>query len=738
MKTKILKNSLLILGASAFSLLPVSCFHDYPVRPVTKPVDPNDPGAKKPEDPEKDKKPTDPKEGAPVEEPPKGIGPNPFAPNPTPDRTKPEDSDSPEYKNSNFLKKYYIDEGAYMNSLVRSLWPGGTNEAYNEIYQKYSKQHVSTFDNKASEQNLPAFLDSYAKNFSVTDDNNNLVLNPLAMNVPRMKYWADSNFDTGTPRYIPNELYKQVLGESYSIIISNNNKYLEELKNPKLPPGRLALGTAWILDYAADEKGLINKLYLATNLHVASDLLSEKADDNSVFTNVLPDDVMKKNADRVVAALNKVDAINPETAKLEKEADDAKTKYGEGSAEYKEANAKFEKVLFGPYAEAQKEFKEANNQIVGVTRSIKLAHFNASTPIDVQLERTDKDTRADVFEFDPKNVRIIYAGANFLSTSPSDYLDSKSPYVGLEEMADFAVIEIKLDQNKQKYTYSTPNDDFGTTENSFDSYKDYVLYLTSAYQNKENKSKPANFDLLTNYDKLVSEKITVNNKEVSKIDYDLLALGFPNAKSDHDLVNSLSNPNEKESLITTSSVWVNKSKFNKDNQLGGGLSQNLAFRTFIDKPGLTDIFLSNPIINAREKKGFEVKYLKEKGSSYTGNSYINYGLGYILHNWEPGQGASGSSIRDIDGNILGINFAAADADLNTLISLSQALRSPGYDYKGQYGKYNLEQYDLIYGGGEHQRMSYRQALQKMYGDNYKTKLFPQGVSQIPDEYKFKK
>ncbi|MFV8419069.1 Ig-specific serine endopeptidase MIP [Mycoplasma sp. Sp33II] len=734
MKTKILKNSLLILGASAFSLLPVSCFHDYPVRPVTKPVDPNDPGAKKPEDPEKDKKPTDPKEGAPVEEPPKGLGPNPFAPKPTTDPTTPPEVNTPEYQNATFLNRYYADEAAYMNSLVKSLWPGGTSEADSEIYETFDKTHVQNFNTKASELHLPAFLDSYAKNFTVTDNNNNVVLNPLGQ-FRRRKYWADAEFDRGTARYIPNDLYKQVLGESYSIIISNNNKYLEELGDRQLPPGRLAQGTAWILDYATNEDNLITKLYLATNLHVASDLLTEK-DNGSVFTNILPDEVMRQNADRVIKANEKIKELTPETARLEKEVEDAKLKYGIESPQYKEVNAKFEAALV-PYAEAQKAFKEATNNIVGVTRNVTLAHFNPGTPTEVELKRTNQDTRVDFFNFDPKNIRIVYAGANFLSTSPSAYLDPSSPYAKLEEMADFAVIEITMDQKQQKYTYTSPNDDSGTNENSIDAYKDYVLYLTSAYQNKEKQSKPANFDLLTNYDELVSEKITVNNKEVSKMDYDLLALGFPNAKSDHDLIASLSNKDEIPSLSSTSSVWVNKSKVNKDNALGGGLSQNLALRTFIDKPGLTDIFLSNPIINAMDKKGFEVKYLKEKGSNYTGNSYINYGLGYILHNWQPGEGASGSSVRDIDGNILGITFAAADGNFSTLVSLSQALRSPGYDYQGQYGKYNLEQYDLIYGGGKNQRTSYRQALQRIYGDNYKTKLFPEGVSKIPEDYKFK-
>ncbi|MFV8483195.1 Ig-specific serine endopeptidase MIP [Mycoplasma sp. 1932B] len=727
MKNKILKNSLLILGSTFLSLVPVSCFHDYPARPVEKPVDPGD-SKPKPIEPIK---PINPGEGEPVPEPPV-IGGNPFNPQPQKDPTTPDDANTPEYKNASFLKKYYIDEAAYINSLVKSLWPGGVTEAYNEIYETYSKKHVQDFDNSASELNLPAFLDSYAKNFSVTDNENNLVLNPLGQ-IRRRKYWADADGDRGTARYIPNDLYKEILGETYSIIISNENKYLTPTS---LPPSRLSQGTAWILDYATDSKGQISKLYLATNLHVAADITSS-SDNGSIYTNILPDSVMKQNADNLIQANSKWEAMNPAILKLQKEYEEVLAKYGDQSPEFAAFNKKYNEALI-PYDEAGKAVKAADAKIVGVTQKIRLAHFNPDTPVGVQLKQTNKDTRIAYFDFDPKNVKIVYTGANFLSTSPSSYLDSSSPYAKLEEMADFAVLEFTLNPNADSYPYSSPNADSGLDNNKIDSFNNYVLFLTSAYQNKDNQSKPANYDLLTDYDKLVAEKLNVNDENVSKINYDFLALGFPNAKSDDDLVISTSNKDEIPSLATTSSVWVNKSKNNKDNQLGGGLSQNVALRTFIDKPGLTDILISNPIINATDHKGFEIRYLKEKGSTYTGNEYINYGLGYILQNWQPGQGGSGSSVRDINGNIIGLTFAAADANFNSLISLTQALRSPGYNYNGQYGKYNLEQYDLIYGGGANQRTSYRQALQKIYGDDYKTKLFPKGVKEIPQDYQFKK
>ncbi|MFL0973860.1 hypothetical protein, partial [Mycoplasmopsis synoviae] len=65
-----------------------------------------------------------------------------------------------------------------------------------------------------------------------------------------------------------------------------------------------------------------------------------------------------------------------------------------------------------------------------------------------------------------------------------------------------------------------------------------------------------------------------------------------------------------------------------------------------------------------------------------------------------------------------------------------AFRSEGESYNGFYGKYQLEEYDLIYGGGKNQRTSYRQALESLDA-NIKTALFPNGINKIPEEFKFK-
>ncbi|SYV97567.1 Membrane-associated lipoprotein precursor [Mycoplasmopsis edwardii] len=67
-----------------------------------------------------------------------------------------------------------------------------------------------------------------------------------------------------------------------------------------------------------------------------------------------------------------------------------------------------------------------------------------------------------------------------------------------------------------------------------------------------------------------------------------------------------------------------------------------------------------------------------------------------------------------------------------------AFRSEGHDYHGLFGdKYKLPEYDLIYGGGENQKNSYREALKAKY-PNIQTNLFPNGLNEIPDKFKFNK
>lgn len=81
--------------------------------------------------------------------------------------------------------------------------------------------------------------------------------------------------------------------------------------------------------------------------------------------------------------------------------------------------------------------------------------------------------------------------------------------------------------------------------------------------------------------------------------------------------------------------------------------------------------------------------------------YFNTGLQYMLRDYTPIGGSSGSSVRNQRNEVIGVHstiFQTAGIDYVA------ALRSEGYNYNGAFGTYNLPQYDLIYGGGKDQKI----------------------------------
>ncbi|GAA8715733.1 hypothetical protein oki361_20580 [Helicobacter pylori] len=155
---------------------------------------------------------------------------------------------------------------------------------------------------------------------------------------------------------------------------------------------------------------------------------------------------------------------------------------------------------------------------------------------------------------------------------------------------------------------------------------------------------------------------------------------------------------------------------------GNYLSYALGYRSFTNKPGILDSFISAPHTGDKLY------------TSNDDNQYLAMGLEYLIRHYAPVGGASGSSVRNQNNEIVGIYHIS---NISAHTGLAAAFRSEGHNYNGLYGTYNLPQYDLIYGGGQNQISSYRQALLKEYeGQAIKTNLFSNGLNDIPDEYKF--
>lgn len=221
-------------------------------------------------------------------------------------------------------------------------------------------------------------------------------------------------------------------------------------------------------------------------------------------------------------------------------------------------------------------------------------------------------------------------------------------------------------------------------------------------------------------------------------------MGFPISSTDNHLEKTYDTVVDQLEE-GSKSLWINKPIYiaeGKENgiigtkEYGGSLNPALSIRNFLNMPGITDFTISNPLIQAEKNVGYVYNFIKDTESKYQGNQYTNYGLGYSLNSWQPLGGASGSSVRTIDNKLIGINFATADGAGVSLTAFTQAFRSEGESYNGFYGKYQLEEYDLIYSGGKNQRTSYRQALESLNA-NIKTALFPNGINKIPEEFKFK-
>ncbi|AZG68617.1 Ig-specific serine endopeptidase MIP [Mycoplasma struthionis] len=654
-------------------------------------------------------------------------------------------------------EKYKVEEASYIKGLES-----------NDFFPKYStfdttKYDVEKFDRDAKANNLPSFKDSVLKDFSVPNRDGKLVLNPFG-NSLKGPYWQSEPLDAGRSRFIPNDKYKELLNQSFRIIFSNTNEDLQNETNA-------TWGTTWILDYAKSNpnESYPTKWYLATNLHVAMSFRQDESHKNDPYHNI-------SNAAE--------EAKNYKAAKAEFDSafEDFKvmatqlgyyaipmTDYGVPVGGTTTPEFDYGKIYTDPrmrpyinkYENAQKLFQAAQAANKGKTSRITLERFRKDTPLKTRLNFTYNDPNVERVTLDPEQVKIVYAGTNFLKTNPSDYVANEK-LKNLQEMADFAVLEI--DFSKSKNFRVIRNDiNFANYSQNFNinTAQDFAKWVTNGYAElpENEKAKPANFDINEIYNNLKDEKVSVSydtqkqdpndlnnlvdttiNVKTDKLNVNFLALGFPNAEGDNQIEDEkFLTQTDRVSLRGAASVWVNKPKNLKrtTDEEGWGVSRSLAIRNFRTKPGIFDLTIVSPTISDGAS-GFTVpKFFEEKDAPWPGKEFLFYGLGFSLNSWEPLGGSSGSQVRDIDRNIVGINFAAGDSAAVSLISLVLALRSNGIDYKGAYGKYNLEQYDLVYGGGRNQRTSYRQALEKLYNGDYKTHLFPEGVKNIPVDHQFK-
>ncbi|UWD33879.1 DUF31 family protein [Mesomycoplasma molare] len=574
----------------------------------------------------------------------------------------------------NQKERYDWDNKNYLNILKRQLennsQANATNFRNDASINENSKQK---FDEKATEAGIDTYDSASLKGFTIPTYNENGEYKGLNIfdhaEILKGPSWVDSegrefNRTKGIARYLTNDFYKKIGLQTFQATF---NRQDDENPNSYKPES----GTLWILDFQKTEDGSYpTKWYFGTNLHVA------EAITNKTFSFSL-------------ARLNE--------------------------------NAPVRTVL------------KINNFEENITRF--------GFPIYLENQ-----------EFQP--LKVIYSGEDFLNSTPSQFLNEnqKEKFKDVEEFADFAVIEIdfskiRRDDDQRGITISAGNKNdshaYGDVDpnKALSSPQELAKAVTNNYASKtEDHIKFMSTSYLKDYSRIDRN---LNYKEVHNKDQ-LYILGYPSAREDYFL-KEYEDDYQKEHSKNTFSLWTNAetkyfdnikrdevtNKYNfseEEINRGNFLSYEIGYRSFVEKPGVLDAFIS------ATRVGKELHISKLNGNK----KLIFSGLSYMPKHYVPIGGSSGSSIRNQNNELVAV-FHAGNQSAKT--GLAAAFRSEGYDYKGIYGtgdnKYSLPQYDLIYGGGKDQKNSYREALIKAYGTSYKTNLFGDNINEIPEKFKFK-
>ncbi|AXE60532.1 hypothetical protein DA803_00245 [[Mycoplasma] phocae] len=340
-------------------------------------------------------------------------------------------------------------------------------------------------------------------------------------------------------------------------------------------------------------------------------------------------------------------------------------------------------------------------------------------------------------------IKTVFSGKEFLSKNPVEYLTptQKEKYKNAKDFIDFAVLEIDFENIElvsaltsdtsvtSKYPLTGEKLAKFITNDYADDVKQQIKFKANSYLSDENYKK-IDFPL----------SIDAKNANDWWNGYDeLFITGYPSARNDYFLKPYVDDDQRKRAKFDFS-LWTNSDYRFYDGLVpndsgvpsiptsrtdrGNFLSYNIGYRTFNNKPGLTDSFISANRFGSKLYADNE------------GKEYIAMGLEYSMRHYAPIGGASGSSVRTQNNELVAV-YHVSNTFAHT--GLAAAFRSEGFDYKGLFGQYNLPQYDLIYGGGKDQKNSYRKSLKKLYKDQgIKTNLFKDGLDddKIPPQFKF--
>ncbi|WP_434328890.1 DUF31 family protein [Mycoplasma capricolum subsp. capricolum] len=690
------------------------------------------------------------------------------------------------YLKLNLQERFDFDNKKYMEILERSLQVDNKNKVETIKKQRnieIKDTDIEKFDKLAKEVKFDNYYNSALKGFTLPVYDEKGKVKGLKVNDGSEVGKGSSVIDSlgrnphrtnGLARTIPNETYKKIATQTFQVTFRSPNLYEEEIEEANEFIKKIE---AW-----KDEEFKAYMNIQIKNLEIEFNYQTDQIDIDLKSTKESEYPGHIANLKKKKEELKK--KFDEDKKKLEAYQKDELKKWQENEIKKYQEKAKDEQnKSYRPTSgtmwildhqlpvngnNSNKFYFGTNSHVAKAINdnlsSMSLTRIDKSVGIGQTLKLNSLDPNFKTFHFSNNlkdAVNVIFHATNFIKKEqrPTEFLEpsQKNRFKDTGIYADFAVIEIDFDKLFKDYNDRTNNNGFWieneqkpiTEKYKGKQVKDLVSEITNDYANLNEsdkvKFKSSSYLESNNYDS-INRMISFNpndSEQLKKFESleSLYILGYPSGKEDY-YFDKYEDENQELVKKDNFSLWINSDqryykqvsrkegypdKFPKYLlDKGEFLSYQIGYRSFIDKPGLTDAFL------ASSRVGNKLYKLKEK-------EYFQYGLQIMPRFYAPSGGASGSSVRNNKNELIGV-FHAANSSAKT--GLAVVFRSPGYDYQGLFGKYNLPEYDLIYGGAKHQVNSYRFELYKKYksDSNFKTALFKSGLTRekgIPKEFQFK-
>lgn len=671
------------------------------------------------------------------------------------DPTKKLASDFQQYNSWNQKQRFQADNNKYMTLLKRQTEGGATIEKVRPELKGITDEQRNKFDQEAAKVGFDTYENAAIKGFTLPVYNANGKVEGLKLSdrpeIGKGPSWVDAlgrdiNKTTGLARTLPNETYRDIALQTFQISFINKQDYEKEISDME--------NNKKIIDGWTDEQFKKYKDGEANEKQKELDKIVERLEEELKHVHDSVKEAKQKEIEKIKTEYKqKIDEIKAWTkdqlkAIQDKYIEEYKVRIATGKEfvsesgtmwimDYIKNNDGTMKFYFGTNSHVARALKKDK------TKSFSILRLNQNAGIKTTFKLSELDPNFTRFSFNnTEGITKIFDATDFMTDKPSDYLagDQKEKFKENEDFLDFAVIEIDFSKyNNTNISATSAGKDVSSQFVNGKSQQELIKTITNDYENSNKKVKFRNKSYLNDFEKInrpLTTSTEEDKKKFNELDQ-LYILGYPISTDDFFLQRNIDDDQLKV-VKQNFSLWIN-SEYKYYNQLtpkegqpstyaedelkrGNFLSYQIGYRSFIDKPGITDGFL------ASHRVGKELYYTE-------GKRYLTYGLEYMARFYTPAGGASGSSVRNQNNEIVGVIHAA---NLTAKTSLIAALRSEGYDYKGLFGQYNLPQYDLIYGGGKNQKNSFRQVLLQKYASE-KSQLFPNGFGddKIPEEFKFK-